>query len=104
MAARYTLTEGSAVSIAPGPFTGLLYPSEITRIPGTLRQLKLIAREMESQSQDILYISEGNSVSRMGLHLYLDDEELIEKVKYVVSNPVKRWPDVGEYRWVGARL
>jgi hypothetical protein len=80
VAACHTLAEGSAVSIAPGPLTGLFYPSEITRIPGTLRQLKLVAREMESQSQDILYIGEENSVSRVGLHLYLDEEELMAKV------------------------
>jgi hypothetical protein len=29
-----------------------------------------------------------------------DEEEMQEKLVYVCSNPLKRWPEVREYRWV----
>ncbi len=32
-----------------------------------------------------------------------DDRELIEKVRYIETNPRKRWPELGEYRWVWHR-
>jgi len=30
-----------------------------------------------------------------------DENELIEKVGYILRNPFRRWPDVAEYAWVG---
>jgi len=30
-----------------------------------------------------------------------DDEELVEKANYILGNPLKRWPDLREYRWIG---
>jgi hypothetical protein len=30
-----------------------------------------------------------------------DDDELLEKAKYIVDNPWKRWPDIADYAWVG---
>jgi putative transposase len=30
-----------------------------------------------------------------------DDEELLQKAQYVLNNPVKRWPSLEEYPWVG---
>jgi putative transposase len=29
-----------------------------------------------------------------------DERELIQKVNYILGNPVKRWPDIEEYEWV----
>lgn len=31
-----------------------------------------------------------------------DFEELVEKTTYVTNNPVRRWPDLEAYQWVGA--
>jgi putative transposase len=28
------------------------------------------------------------------------ERELIQKVNYILGNPLKRWPDIGEYEWV----
>jgi putative ATPase len=30
-----------------------------------------------------------------------DDAELNEKCEYVITNPQRRWPDIGEYEWCG---
>jgi REP element-mobilizing transposase RayT len=30
-----------------------------------------------------------------------DEEELIQKAKYILGNPFRRWPDLQEYQWVG---
>ena len=30
----------------------------------------------------------------------LDDEELHDRLAYIVGNPGKRWPDIEEYSWV----
>ena len=30
-----------------------------------------------------------------------DEAELIEKAKYILGNPAKRWPEIQEYPWVG---
>ena len=32
-----------------------------------------------------------------------DEAELLEKATYILHNPWKRWPELEEYRWVGAR-
>jgi len=29
-----------------------------------------------------------------------DENELFEKLNYIVNNPWKRWPDLEDYRWV----
>ncbi|MBI5570196.1 MAG: transposase [Desulfomonile tiedjei] len=33
-----------------------------------------------------------------------NEDELMTKVDYIVHNPVRRWPELGEYRWVGTGL
>ena len=30
-----------------------------------------------------------------------DEAELIEKAKYILGNPIKRWPEIQEYPWLG---
>jgi REP element-mobilizing transposase RayT len=30
-----------------------------------------------------------------------DEAEFLEKAQYILNNPFKTWPDLGEYRWVG---
>jgi putative transposase len=30
-----------------------------------------------------------------------DDEEFTQKAQYILGNPLKRWPDLEEYPWVG---
>lgn len=30
-----------------------------------------------------------------------DERELTEKARYILNNPVKRWPEIEEYEWVG---
>lgn len=30
-----------------------------------------------------------------------NDEEFTQKAQYILGNPVKRWPDLEEYPWVG---
>jgi REP element-mobilizing transposase RayT len=30
-----------------------------------------------------------------------DEDELIEKCQYVLANPLRRWPEMREYPWVG---
>ncbi|MBI4964160.1 MAG: transposase [Desulfomonile tiedjei] len=30
-----------------------------------------------------------------------DEKELIEKAQYILNNPLKRWPSIQEYPWVG---
>jgi putative DNA methylase len=30
-----------------------------------------------------------------------DDDELEQKVNYILGNPWKRWPELQEYEWVG---
>ena len=30
-----------------------------------------------------------------------EEEELIEKCEYILNNPLKRWPDLKDYQWVG---
>jgi hypothetical protein len=30
-----------------------------------------------------------------------NEEELCQKLHYVLTNPQRRWPDEGDYRWVG---
>jgi len=30
-----------------------------------------------------------------------DEDEFLEKAQYILNNPVKRWPDLQEYSWVG---
>ena len=30
-----------------------------------------------------------------------DEGEFVEKARYIVNNPWKRWPEISEYRWVG---
>jgi REP element-mobilizing transposase RayT len=30
-----------------------------------------------------------------------DESEFLEKARYIVNNPWKRWPQITEYRWVG---
>ncbi len=32
-----------------------------------------------------------------------DESELLEKATYILHNPWKRWPELEEYLWVGAR-
>ena len=29
-----------------------------------------------------------------------DEHELMEKINYILNNPVKRWPELAEYKWV----
>ena len=29
-----------------------------------------------------------------------DEQELYEKMQYILNNPRKRWPEINEYRWV----
>jgi hypothetical protein len=29
-----------------------------------------------------------------------DDEELNDRLAYILGNPGKRWPDIEEYSWV----
>ncbi len=48
---------------------------------------------------------ETNRRGQVWQHEYFDrivrnDNELVEKLNYIVRNPWKRWPDVDEYRWV----
>jgi REP element-mobilizing transposase RayT len=31
-----------------------------------------------------------------------DQEEFLEKARYILNNPLKRWPELRDYRWVGA--
>jgi REP element-mobilizing transposase RayT len=35
-------------------------------------------------------------------HIIRDDYELMQKVEYTYTNPVRRWPDIVEYPWVFA--
>lgn len=30
-----------------------------------------------------------------------DEEEYLKFANYILTNPVRRWPEVGEYKWVG---
>jgi REP element-mobilizing transposase RayT len=30
-----------------------------------------------------------------------DEAELLEKIEYVLGNPIKRWPGIQDYRWAG---
>jgi putative transposase len=30
-----------------------------------------------------------------------DDDELMEKARYILNNPFARWPELDEYEWVG---
>jgi REP element-mobilizing transposase RayT len=30
-----------------------------------------------------------------------DDEELMQKAQYILGNPLKRWPSIQEYPWLG---
>ncbi len=48
---------------------------------------------------------ETNRRGQVWQHEYFDrivrnDNELVEKLNYIVRNPWKRWSDVDEYRWV----
>ncbi len=29
-----------------------------------------------------------------------DDTEFFEKARYIMNNPIKRWPEIEEYKWV----
>lgn len=29
-----------------------------------------------------------------------DENEWLEKIQYIMNNPLKRWPGLGEYAWV----
>ncbi len=29
-----------------------------------------------------------------------DEDELLEKANYMLSNPLKRWPELRDYRWM----
>jgi hypothetical protein len=29
-----------------------------------------------------------------------DDEELTQKLNYIMQNPSQRWPEMGEYSWL----
>ncbi len=33
--------------------------------------------------------------------LVRDEAELVQKLEYVLTNPIRRWPEAREYRWVG---
>ena len=33
-----------------------------------------------------------------------DEAEFLEKVKYILNNPLKTWPDIQEYRWVWVKM
>jgi hypothetical protein len=30
-----------------------------------------------------------------------DEAELLEKAQYIKNNPLKRWPEINDYAWVG---
>ena len=30
-----------------------------------------------------------------------DDSEFLEKASYIVTNPMRKWPEIQEYEWVG---
>jgi len=30
-----------------------------------------------------------------------DENELMEKCEYVLTNPIRRWPEVRDYKWAG---
>jgi len=34
-------------------------------------------------------------------HLIRDDPEFVQKMEYVITNPMRRWPDIKDYNWVG---
>ena len=29
-----------------------------------------------------------------------DEKEFLDKTQYIINNPLKRWPEIGEYSWV----
>ena len=31
-----------------------------------------------------------------------DEDDLLEKIRYILKNPWKRWPEIGDYPWVWA--
>jgi REP element-mobilizing transposase RayT len=33
-----------------------------------------------------------------------DEPDWLEKMAYIVQNPIKRWPDCGDYRWVHPKV
>ncbi len=33
-----------------------------------------------------------------------DEAELLQKTEYILGNPVKRWPEIEDYRWAGRRM
>jgi REP element-mobilizing transposase RayT len=34
-------------------------------------------------------------------HLIRDEPEFVQKVDYTITNPVRRWPGIKDYQWVG---
>jgi hypothetical protein len=32
-----------------------------------------------------------------------DEDELLQKLRYILGNPWKRWPGIEGYEWVGQR-
>jgi putative transposase len=33
-----------------------------------------------------------------------DEAEFLEKAQYILNNPFNTWPDIEEYKWVGAKM
>jgi putative DNA methylase len=67
--------------------------------------LQGIIHSWKSYSANRLQRNFGRA-GRIWQHRYFDriirDEcELIEKASYILNNPVKRWPEIKEYEWVG---
>jgi len=34
-------------------------------------------------------------------HIIRNEPELYQKAEYIVTNPIRRWPDVRDYKWCG---
>lgn len=34
-------------------------------------------------------------------HIIRNEPEFVQKVEYTITNPVRRWPGIKDYRWVG---
>ncbi len=72
------------------------------RLPGTSSKAFLhswksfTARQMQREHQRCGRIWQDESFDR----IVRDDEEFAQKLDYIVGNPWKRWPELGDYPWV----
>jgi len=76
----------------------LVYPHPDYPLSQLLHSWKsYTARRLQRPRQRVVPVWQDEYFDR----IVRDESDLIEKAEYILGNPVKRWPEIQQYAWVG---